>query len=64
MASLNLPPIVQAAQQKTVLSAALAYAALGLSIIPLDGKRPALKSWTQYQQRQSGRADDPHVDIR
>ncbi len=47
------PPItqvVQAAQQQTTLSAALAYAALGLSIIPLDGKRPALTSWTTYQQ--------------
>ena len=54
MASLNLPPIVRAAQQKTVLSAALAYAALGLSIIPLDGKRPALKRWTQFQRERAG----------
>ena len=32
------------------MSAALAYATLGLSVIPLDGKRPALPTWTQYQQ--------------
>jgi len=32
------PPIVQAAQEQTTATAALAYAALGLSIIPLDGK--------------------------
>jgi hypothetical protein len=44
------PPIVQAAQEQTTLTAALAYAALGLSIVPLDGKRPALTSWTAYQQ--------------
>ncbi|NUQ03096.1 MAG: bifunctional DNA primase/polymerase [Anaerolineae bacterium] len=56
MSSLNFPPIVQAAQQDTILSAALAYAALGLSVIPLDGKRPALKSWTQYQQQRADEA--------
>jgi len=55
MSSSNRPLIVQAAQQETFLSAALAYAALGLSVIPLDGKRPALKSWTKYQQE---RADE------
>lgn len=44
------PPIIQAAQKQTTVSAALAYAALGLSIIPLDGKRPALTMWTAYQQ--------------
>jgi hypothetical protein len=53
MSSLNLPPIIQAAQQDTILSAALAYADLGLSVIPLDGKRPALKSWTQYQRERA-----------
>ncbi len=51
MMSSNLPPIVQAAQKQQLLSAALSYAALGLSIIPLDGKRPALTSWAQYQQK-------------
>jgi len=58
MSSSNKPPIIQAAQQDTILSAALAYAALGLSIIPLDGKRPTLKSWTQYQQE---RADEKTI---
>jgi hypothetical protein len=51
MITSDLPPIVQAAQRQTTLSAALAYAALGLSIIPLEGKRPALTTWTEYQQR-------------
>jgi predicted transcriptional regulator len=51
MRTSDLPPIVQAAQRQTMVSAALAYAALGLSIIPLDGKRPTLKTWTEYQQR-------------
>ncbi|MEP6988476.1 MAG: bifunctional DNA primase/polymerase, partial [Chloroflexota bacterium] len=50
MKSSNTPPIVQAAQEPELLSAALAYAAFGLSVIPLDGKRPALTSWIQYQQ--------------
>ena len=58
MASLNLPPIVRAAQQDTTRSAALAYAALGMSVIPLDGKRPALKSWTQFQRE---RADEQTI---
>lgn len=51
MTASNLPPIVQAAQEQNSHSAALAYAALGLSIIPLDGKRPALTSWIAYQQK-------------
>jgi hypothetical protein len=46
----DLPLIVKAAQSKDLSQAALAYAALGLSVIPLSGKRPALSSWTQYQQ--------------
>ena len=46
----NQPLIVQAAQQESVLVAALTYASMGLSVIPLDGKQPALKSWTPYQQ--------------
>lgn len=53
MNSLSLPPIVRAAQSETLGAAALAYAALGFSIIPLDGKRPALKSWTQYQRERA-----------
>jgi hypothetical protein len=50
MKSSQQPPIVQAAQKQNILTAALAYATLGLSVIPLDGKRPALTTWTQYQQ--------------
>ena len=53
MSSSNLPPIVKAAQSETIGATALAYAALGFSIIPLDGKRPALKSWTQYQRERT-----------
>ena len=51
MNSTNTPPIVQAAQAQDVISVALAYMALGLSVIPLSGKRPALVSWTPYQQQ-------------
>jgi predicted transcriptional regulator len=58
MNSSTMPPIVLAAQSETTAAAALAYAALGLSVIPLDGKRPALKSWTQYQQE---RADEQTI---
>jgi hypothetical protein len=50
------PSMVQAAQEETTLAAAQAYAALGLSIIPLDGKRPALKSWTEFQQKRADEA--------
>ena len=45
------PPMVQAAQKQDVTAAALAYVELGLSVIPLNGKRPALTSWTPYQQQ-------------
>jgi len=57
--STNTPPMVQAAQAQTILSAALAYALLGLSIIPLKGKRPALNRWAQHQQQ---RADDKQIE--
>lgn len=50
MSSLNILPIVWAAQSESIGAAALAYAALGLSIIPPQGKRPALTTWTEYQQ--------------
>ena len=50
MTSEHQPPIVQAAQSVTLIEAASAYAALGLSILPLSGKRPALTSWTAFQQ--------------
>jgi hypothetical protein len=50
--SMSTPPIVQAAQSK-IVEAAKSYAALGMSVIPLKGKRPALTSWTQYQQNRA-----------
>lgn len=52
MNSTNRPLIVQAAQSN-IVEAAKGYAALGMSVIPLKGKRPALNSWTQYQQRRA-----------
>ena len=36
-------PIVRAAQANTIVEAAQAYAAEGMSVIPLKGKRPALE---------------------
>jgi hypothetical protein len=48
--STNKPPIVLAAQSKSMIEAAKAYAALNLSVIPLDGKRPALNTWKQNQK--------------
>lgn len=45
------PPMVQAAQKQDITVVALAYAELGLSVIPLNGKRPALASWIPYQQQ-------------
>ena len=56
MNSTNTPPIVQAAQS-TVIEAAKGYAALGMSVIPLKGKRPALTSWTQYQHSRASEAE-------
>jgi hypothetical protein len=47
----QIPPIVQAAQSGNIYEAAQAYAGLEMSVIPLNGKRPALKSWKEYQQR-------------
>lgn len=43
------PPVIEAADQKKLVDAALAYAALGWSVIPLDGKRPSLTTWRKYQ---------------
>jgi hypothetical protein len=43
------PAIVLAAQSKTILAAAHAYHKLGFSLLPLHGKRPAVKEWTQFQ---------------
>jgi hypothetical protein len=50
------PEIVLAAQRKSVFGATLAYAQLGMSVIPLHGKLPPViastgkpMKWTQYQ---------------
>ena len=43
-------PILLAAQSPSVIEAALAYAELGFSVLPLRGKVPALSSWYRYQQ--------------
>ena len=51
MQSNTQPPIVAAAQSESILEAAQAYARLGLSVLPLKGKRPACNDWKQYQQR-------------
>ena len=47
----DLPPIVQAAQSPDTISAARRYAALGFSVLPMRGKRPALSSWKTYQSQ-------------
>ncbi|HRL12850.1 MAG TPA: bifunctional DNA primase/polymerase, partial [Aggregatilineales bacterium] len=49
--------INQAAAAPSVLDAARIYAALGLSVIPLHGKRPALERWAQYQQQRASASD-------
>jgi predicted transcriptional regulator len=41
--------IVRAAQAKNSLTAALSYAELGFSILPLKGKKPSLAAWSQHQ---------------
>ena len=58
MSSSNYAAHRSGGAKESIAAAALAYAALGLSVIPLDGKRPALKSWTQYQQE---RADEQTI---
>jgi len=42
-------PIVSAAQAKNSLAAALQYAEIGFSVLPLKGKIPSLNAWSQYQ---------------
>ena len=56
MNSTSKPPIVLAAQSKNI-EAARKYAALGMSVIPLKGKRPALNSWRQYQHNRASQSD-------
>lgn len=53
MNSNQLLPIVQAAQSGSIYEAAQAYTELEMSVIPLNGKRPALNAWKKYQQRRA-----------
>jgi hypothetical protein len=36
---------------ENILSAALSYVEKGFSVLPLKGKRPALSSWSEFQQK-------------
>lgn len=53
---MTTPAIVEAASAPTVLDAALKYQQMGLSILPVQGKTPAVQ-WTMLQ-RQRPTADD------
>lgn len=53
MTTSTLPAIVEAARRSTVLEAALAYADLGISVLPVSGKVPAIASWADRQQRRA-----------
>ncbi|MBN1311344.1 MAG: bifunctional DNA primase/polymerase, partial [Anaerolineae bacterium] len=44
-------PIAQASQAGSCYKAALAYHSMGLSMLPLKGKRPSLNEWKQHQKR-------------
>jgi hypothetical protein len=44
-----LPAIVQAAYQVSPAAAALQYAGLGFSVLPLRGKQPNLRRWQAFQ---------------
>jgi hypothetical protein len=45
----TIPAVVRAAKSENLLGAALAYAELGFSVLPLKGKRPTLRSWIENQ---------------
>ena len=64
MASLNLPPIVRAAQQDTTRSAALAYAAAWFERHSAGRQASGIEKLDAVSAPTSGRADDPLVDIR
>lgn len=55
MSSLKFPPIVQAGAKRIYRSrsAGIRRAWLERDLSPLDGKRPALKSWIQYQRERA-----------
>lgn len=45
------PSILVAAEAPTVYEASKVYASLGMSVLPCDGKKPALKHWAHLQKR-------------
>jgi hypothetical protein len=47
------PAIVLAAEASNVYAAARLYAAMGLSVLPCIGKRPALRTWAHLQQQRA-----------
>ncbi|MBZ0304974.1 MAG: bifunctional DNA primase/polymerase, partial [Anaerolineae bacterium] len=53
MNSNQIPPIVQAAQSGSIYEAAQGYTAQGMRVISLNGKRPALNGWKEYQQHKA-----------
>jgi Bifunctional DNA primase/polymerase, N-terminal len=48
MNPIGIPYIVQAAQSPSILRAALSYSELGLSVVPLHGKRPPI-FWREFK---------------
>lgn len=50
------PAILQAAEAANLFEAALYYAALGFSVLPLRGKKPALLNWHERQERRADTA--------
>lgn len=53
MTSKTLTAIVEAARRATVLEAALAYTDLGISVLPVSGKVPAIRSWAERQRKRA-----------
>lgn len=53
MNGLIVPSILNAARSQTVIAAALAYAGMGLSILPCKGKKPALQRWAALQHQRA-----------
>lgn len=45
--------VIEAAQAQTTVAAALAYAAMRISVLPCRGKEPAVKNWSELQQRRA-----------
>jgi hypothetical protein len=45
--------IVAASKQETILGAALAYLEIGISVLPVIGKKVPLKSWVEFQTKRA-----------